>query len=92
MIPLGHGGKNLTLEIFEDSVEALTVLGRGGRKRIDELAGLQSRQHGNAANIAEVLGNPVYAAVRGAAKVFDVAGPRLRVFRIGKMEIGQRTV
>ena len=92
MVPLRDGGKNGAAKIVEDGVKALSLLGRGGGQRVDELAGLDGGQDGIAANVGEVAGNPVYAGVRGSAEVFHVARPGLRVVGIGQIGIGQKRI
>jgi hypothetical protein len=95
MIPLGDSGKDLAAEVIEDGVEALALLRSLGGKGVDEFAGLHGGQDGIAANIPKVLGNPLHAVMRGVAKVFDVAGPGLRVMgirNVGIRDMGIRDI
>ena len=80
---------DLLIEVAEDGVEGLALVGTRRRQRIDQLAGLGFRRDGIAARIGEIVGNPVDGVVRGAAKIGDVgrtspAGDRWRQQRFQK--------
>ena len=77
MIPMRDRRNDLLIEVAEDGVEGLALIGARRRQSIDQLAGLGFRRDGIAARIGEIVGNPVDGVVGGAAEIGDVGGPVL---------------
>ena len=59
MVPVRDAGDEDPLEVGEDALERLALLGRLRRQRVADLAGLDARKHRIARRIVEVVGDPV---------------------------------
>ena len=58
MVPVRDPGDDDTLEVVEQGVEVLVLLGHRGRHRGRDLAGAHLREHGEVARALEVTQDP----------------------------------
>jgi hypothetical protein len=66
MIPVSDAGQDDSLEVSEDRVERLPLLGRIYRERAPYVARLRAREHGVPLGRREVVRNPVGDPMRFA--------------------------
>ena len=64
---MGDAGDDQVLEIGEDCIHGLAVLGTRFRQAIHQCSGLNVGQNGKIADVTKIVGDPIYNLVaRGA--------------------------
>ena len=58
MVPVGEPGNDVLLEVGEDRLKRLALVGRRARQRPHQIARLRAREHRIAARLAEVRLDP----------------------------------
>ena len=76
MIPVSDAGEDLPLDVGKDRRERLALFGRGGGKRLPQLARTKARQNGEPLALGQVLRDPVdeAAALLAEGLEVDVSG------------------
>ena len=68
VVPVGDAGDDQVAEVGEDGIHGLALFRACGRQAVDERAGLDVGQNGKIANVAKVVGDPIYNLVAGGAE------------------------
>ncbi len=68
VVPMGHGRHDLALEIGQDCLHGLALLGRGSGERGGQITGLNAWKDGVVARVFEIVGDPVNDLVAVAAE------------------------
>ena len=70
MVPMRAGGNDEALEIGEDLLHGLALLGSGGRQRVSQFARFDAREDGKEFHHFEEVGYPVDGLVAMYAEFF----------------------